>query len=123
MVRARLLPNEEIAAESDFTRTPECHTRSRFNYHRVVCRWIQAMVIAAAAMAAFVPADGATIERRFSTTVYPQLQAVLTRLSNAVPFALFDLLTIAGAAAVVTTLIRGWRRTRRERRLRPVMRA
>ena len=92
-------------------------------YHRVVCRSIQAMVIAAAAMAAFVPADGATIERRFSTTVYPQLQAVLTRLSNAVPFALFDLLTIAGAAAVVTTLVRGWRRTRRERRLRPVVRA
>jgi hypothetical protein len=72
-------------------------------------------------MAAFVPADRVAIERRFSTTIYPQVQEVLTPLSNAVPFALFDLLTLGGAAAVVIALIRAVRRTRRERRVRPLL--
>jgi hypothetical protein len=84
---------------------------------------IQAATIAAAAVAGLVPVDRLTIERHFSTTVYPQVQQVLTPLSNAVPFALFDLLTLGGAAALLVTLLRAARRARRERRVRPLLRA
>ena len=82
------------------------------------------MVIGAAAIAAgLMPIAAPTIERRFSTTVYPAIQRVLTPLSNVVPIALFDLLTIAGAIAVVWALVHGVRRARRERTYRPLLAA
>ena len=85
--------------------------------------WIQAAVLAGAALAGLAPLDRVAIERHFSTTVYPQVQQVLTPLSNRVPFALFDLLTLGGAAAVVIAVVRGVRGMRRERRARPLLRA
>jgi hypothetical protein len=85
--------------------------------------WIQAAVVGGAALAGLAPLDRVAIERHFSTSVYPQVQQVLTPLSNQVPFALFDLLTLGGATAVVIAVVRGVRRMRRERRVRPLLRA
>ena len=77
-------------------------------------------IVAVAAIAGLAPIDPGTIERRFSTTVYPAIQRTLTPLSNVAPFALFDLLTLAAAIVFVVALVRAVRQARRERRLRPV---
>lgn len=75
-----------------------------------------------AGAAAVARVDSAAVEERFSTAVYPVVQRLLTPVSNAVPFALFDLLTVGGAALLVASLVRAVRRTRRERRWRPLRR-
>ena len=54
-------------------------------------------VLAAAALAAGVPIAPATVERVYSTGVYPGLQRSLTTLSNRAPFALIDVLLALGA--------------------------
>ena len=77
-------------------------------------------IVAIAVIAGLAPIDPGTIERRFSTAVYPAIQGALTPVSNVAPFALFDLLTIAAAIGVVVLLVRGVRRARQERRLRPI---
>lgn len=84
--------------------------------------WIQLAVVGLALLGAFAPVGGEAIERTFSTRVYPVVQHVLTPISNLVPFALFDLLTVGGVAALIVALVRGVRRARRERRLQPVWR-
>jgi hypothetical protein len=79
-------------------------------------------VIVGLAMAAgLMPISGPTIERRFSTTVYPAIQRVLTPISNVVPIALFDVLTIGAAIAVIAAIVHGVRRARRERTFRPLL--
>lgn len=64
---------------------------------RALEAWRVALVALAAA-AAVVPVSPALVERVFSDGFYPQIQPLLTGLSNRVPFALFDVL-VAGAAA------------------------
>jgi len=86
-----------------------------------VKRALQIAVIAAAVAVGLAPIDPGTVERRFSTTVYPAIQRLVTPVSNAVPFALFDLLTIAGAVALVLALVHGIRRARRERTFKPLL--
>jgi Protein of unknown function (DUF3810) len=56
-----------------------------------VLRW--ALIVVAGA-AAFLPMPGDVMERGYSTTLYPRLQAVVTSASNLVPVALFDALII-----------------------------
>ena len=73
-----------------------------------------------AAIAGLAPIDPGTIERRFSTTLYPAIQHALTPMSNVAPFALFDLLTLAGAIVLVVALVRAVRQARRERRFQPL---
>src|SRR5688500_845339 len=68
-----------------------------------------------------MPISGSTIERRFSATVYPAIQGVMTPISNVVPIALFDLLTVAGVIAVIAAIVHGVRRARRERTPRPLL--
>jgi hypothetical protein len=85
--------------------------------------WIQAVLIAGAVVAALVPIDSETIEEGFSTAIYPRLQGWLTPLSNAAPFALFDLLTVSAVLGVAIILVRGVRRSRRGRRAGPLLRA
>lgn len=65
-----------------------------------------AVVVLAAAVAAFVPADPALVERVFSRGVYPVLQPVLTSLSSLVPFALLDAWLLLGVALLGRA---GWR--------------
>jgi hypothetical protein len=79
-------------------------------------RLLQIGVVGLALVCAFAPASPATIERTFSTGVYPLVQRQLTPLSNLAPFALFDIITIAAAGALVATVTTGVRRARRERR-------
>jgi hypothetical protein len=62
-----------------------------------------------------------TIERRFSTTVYPAIQRMVTPVSNVAPFALFDLLTVAAAIVLIAAVVRGARTARRERTFRPLL--
>lgn len=72
--------------------------------------------MALAVVCAFIPMSPWTIERMFSTGIYPPVQQRLTWFSNLAPFALFDVLTLAAALVLMTTLVRGIRRARRERR-------
>jgi hypothetical protein len=81
-------------------------------------RW-QAGVLVAAVTAGTAPLGPDVIERWFSAGFYPVVQRRLTLLSNAVPFAVFDLLTIAAAAATVAVLVHGAQRAWRERRWQP----
>ena len=54
-------------------------------------------IIATAVAAASIPIAPALVERLFSTGLYPRLQSGLTRMSNMVPFALFDALLITAS--------------------------
>jgi len=61
-------------------------------------------VAAVAAVVALAPVSSAGIDRWFWAGVYPPLQRVVTRITNLVPLALFDLL-LAGTALVVLVSI------------------
>jgi hypothetical protein len=54
----------------------------------------QALLLVLAAGAAVVPFSPPLVERLYSTSIYPRLQAVITSVSNLVPFALFDALVL-----------------------------
>jgi hypothetical protein len=59
-------------------------------------------LIGLAALAAVVPMRADVVERLFSSGLYPLVQPPLTRLSNFVPFALFDALLVA---VTIVTLV------------------
>jgi len=61
----------------------------------LVTRAFQALMVISACAAAVMPIDGMAIERGYSTSIYPKIQAIVTPVSNLVPFALFDVLTVA----------------------------
>src|SRR6185369_7812612 len=86
-------------------------------------RWTKAAVIAAAIACLLLPFSPSFIERWYSTGLYPFVQRVLTPLSNLVPFALFDLLTIGAAAIVIVAIVRAIRRARRLRQWSPLLTA
>ncbi len=72
-------------------------------------------IVVAAVAAALVPLPASTVERWYSSLVYPHLQRVMTSLSNLVPVPLFDLLWLAAAAATAVLIFRcvrerGWGR-------------
>jgi len=74
------------------------------------------LVVAAAACGAFLPSQAAWVERYYARGWYPVVQRGLTAMSNAVPFALLDLLMIAGlvvGAVAMATVIRAPRGARR----------
>ena len=72
--------------------------------------WLQAGVILVAVAAAIAPVSSDAVERVFSTRVYPLIQRGLTPVSNAVPFALFDPITLGAAVLLIVVLWRGIRR-------------
>lgn len=71
-------------------------------------------VVVVAAILALVPLSAASIEKWYSTSVYPRFERALTPLSNTVPFAMFDVLFVAIVLAAVVSLVRAgrdaWRR-------------
>jgi hypothetical protein len=74
-----------------------------------------AAAFAVAALAALVPLPPSVVERWYSRGLFPPLQRILTSFSNAVPFALFDVLWVGAVAAVALLSYRrfradGWRR-------------
>jgi len=79
-------------------------------------RWIKAGTVTLALACAFAPLSPSFVEHWYSTGVYPPMQRLLTPLSNLVPFAVFDILTIGAAVATAAALARGIRRARRARR-------
>lgn len=85
-------------------------------YNREVRTRIKAGTVVAALLCAFVPVSPSFIERWYSTGLYPRIQHVLTSISNLIPFALFDVLTIGALVLVVGSLVRAVRRARQTRR-------
>ena len=71
----------------------------------------------------FTPLPQTTIERWFSTGLYPALQRQITPLSNMLPFAVLDVLAVAGGAAIVTAIVRAAYAATRAWHLVPVFRA
>jgi hypothetical protein len=72
--------------------------------------------VVAALICAFVPISPAFIERWYSTGIYLRIQHVVTPVSNVLPFAVFDVLTVGAAVLVLGSLIRAVRRARQARR-------
>jgi len=72
-------------------------------------------IVCVAAAAAVLPVPAGTVERWYSSLAYPALQRVLTPVSNAVPFALFDVLCVLAVCVFAVASHRqvrrfGWRR-------------
>jgi len=77
--------------------------------------------IALSLVCALAPLSSSFVERWYSTGVYPHVQRLLTPLSNLVPFALFDLLTVGTVVVAVAVLVRAVGRARQARRWRPIL--
>ena len=84
-------------------------------------RIVEATVVVLAIVAAWAPIAPAAVEDWFSTGTYPAIQHTLTPLSNVVPIALLDALSIAALTVVAVSAFRALRTARRMRRLRPVL--
>lgn len=69
----------------------------------------QVGVVCVALLALLVPLPPALIERYYSSGVFPLVQQALTRTSNAVPFALFDVVLVVSVAALVLLCARDLR--------------
>jgi hypothetical protein len=82
----------------------------------------QLAIVAFAILAAFSPVSADLVERWFSTGVYPGVQHAVTRITNAAPLALFDVLVVAAAIAIPLALFRGTRAAWRARRPSPLLR-
>jgi hypothetical protein len=87
-----------------------------------VKRLLQGAIVALAAAAALAPVDPGTVERWFSTGLYPLVQRRLTPIANVLPFAWLDVLAIAALIAVMIAVVRAVRRTRHTGRMGPVLR-
>ena len=82
---------------------------------------IKFLVVGLALAAGFTPISSATVERWFSTGLYPALQRHVTPLSNVLPFAVLDLLAVAAGVAIVVAVIRAAYAGKRTRRLWPAV--
>jgi hypothetical protein len=67
-----------------------------------------------------MPVDAATVERVYSASIYPEIQRILTPVSNLVPFALFDVLTVAALVVLILAVAFAIVRARAQRRLQPI---
>lgn len=86
----------------------------------VIVRVGQLVIIGCAVAAAFAPVSSETIERVYSTSVYPKIQAAVTPVSNAVSFALFDVITVLAVVVLLVSAVLAVRRARAVRSLRPL---
>jgi hypothetical protein len=80
-------------------------------------------LVVVTAACAFAPVSPETIERIYSTGLYPPIQRMVTPMSNLLPVALFDLLTVGAAVLLIGSLARGMTRTLRARRAGPLLAA
>jgi hypothetical protein len=87
----------------------------------LVTRVVQALIVISACAAAVMPIDSAAIERGYSTSIYPKVQAILTPVSNLVPFALFDVLTVIAAVVLIMAVVFAALRAKAQRRVRPLV--
>jgi len=84
---------------------------------------VGAAVVAIAIAAAYAPISSATVEDWFSTTAYPAIQRTITPVSNIVPIAVLDALTILALIVVAAVVIRAIRAARRAHNVRPLVSA
>jgi hypothetical protein len=82
---------------------------------------IEVAIVGLALGAGLAPDAPAATERWFATGLYPRIQQAVTPLSNAVPFALFDVLSSVALTAVVVALVHAARVGWRTRRVGPVL--
>jgi hypothetical protein len=71
----------------------------------VTSRVIRLSVVAAALAAALAPIDAVRVERWYSTGIYPQIQGVITPLTNRIPVALLDI-SVAVGLIVISVVLR-----------------
>ena len=83
-------------------------------------RFFQGLIILCALAAAIVPTDSESIERAYSTSIYLDIQSAVTPVSNLIPFALFDLLTVAAVVVLIVSGAVAVSRARLLRSLRPI---
>lgn len=83
---------------------------------------VELSIIAAAIAAAALSPGPALVERWFATGIYPDIQRALTPLSNALPFALLDVLLGAGLVLAATACLRAMRTARGTRTAAPLLR-
>lgn len=95
--------------------------RSPYEHNPLLVRLFQWAVIVLAAGAALLPIDGGRVERFYSAQIYPVVQQTVTPVSNLVPFALFDVLTLMAGVGLMVVLTRGVRRALRQRRVQPLL--
>jgi hypothetical protein len=69
---------------------------------------------------AWIPLQANVVEAWFATGIYPPLQRFVTSLSNAMPVALLDVLSIIAVAGVLWMLGRAVLAAKRTRRVRPL---
>jgi uncharacterized protein DUF3810 len=80
-------------------------------------------VVAIAIAAAYAPIAPETVEDWFSTSTYPAIQRTITPVSNILPVALLDALSLLVLIVVVTIAIRSIQAARHAHNVRPVVSA
>ena len=83
-------------------------------------RGVGLLLVLLAGACALAPMQPSTVERWYALGLYPSIQAVLTPLSNLVPFAVLDILLIVTLVFVVFCVVRAVRAIRRGRTVRPL---
>ena len=83
--------------------------------------WIKGAVIAAALAGGLAPFSPSLIERWYSTGFYPLVQRVVTPVTNVVPFAVFDVLTVVAFVWMLIAIVRSVRTARRRRQWSPML--
>lgn len=81
---------------------------------------IRTSLLTLAVLGAVTPVEPRLVEGWYSTGLYPWIQALLTPVTNLVPFAVLDLVTIAAAIWLVVTVVRAWRARRGKQRWAPL---
>jgi hypothetical protein len=85
-------------------------------YNRGVSKRLKAAAVLVALVCALAPVSPSFIERWYSTGLYPRIQYIVTPISNLLPFAVFDVLTVGAVVVVLGSLVRAIRRARQARR-------
>jgi hypothetical protein len=80
------------------------------------------LIVLSALAAAVMPVDSTTIENGYAVPIYPKIQAILTPISNLVPFALFDVLTVGAAVVLILAVTFAAARAKAQRDVRPLLR-
>jgi hypothetical protein len=75
--------------------------------------WPRAVLVGVAAAAALAPGASPAVDERYSRGVYLAFQQIMTRASNLVGIALFDVLALVVMAAVLAAVVRRVRTSRR----------
>jgi hypothetical protein len=81
---------------------------------------VEVAVVGLALVLAFAPLSAGFIERWFSSGAYPFIQRTITSATNAVPFAVFDVLLVAALVTIVIALTLAIRAALRSRRAKPL---